>query len=93
MCVQASLEAMRLAVEDLSESPEYVFVDGNRLPQPLKMPAEFVIKGDSKVFSIAAASVIAKVGFPGCTLQRMCTRLSVLRGLSKVSYFRFLMAL
>lgn len=58
--LQASLLAMRRAVEALSPQPEYVFVDGNRLPR-WHYPAQAVVKGDDKVASIAAASILAKV--------------------------------
>ena len=39
----------------------YALVDGNRLPQDLPCEGEFIIKGDSKEYSIAAASILAKV--------------------------------
>lgn len=58
--LQASLLAMRRAVESLAVQPEYVLVDGNRLPRwPYR--AEAVIKGDSRVPAISAASILAKV--------------------------------
>jgi ribonuclease HII len=58
--LQASLLAMRRAVELLAVQPEYVLVDGNRLPRwPYR--AEAVIKGDSRVPAISAASILAKV--------------------------------
>jgi ribonuclease HII len=41
--------------------PSLVLVDGNRLPKSILQPAEFVIKGDSKSYSIAGASILAKV--------------------------------
>lgn len=62
--LQASLESMTEAVMALSApgpAADFVFVDGNRLPKQLTVEAEPVIKGDSKVFAIAAASIIAKV--------------------------------
>ena len=58
--LQASLLAMKLAVEALTVTPEYVLVDGNHLPR-LACPAEAVIKGDEKIPAISAASIIAKV--------------------------------
>lgn len=58
--LHASLLAMRRAVEALSHAPEYVLVDGNRCPD-LPCPAGAVIKGDSRVESISAASILAKV--------------------------------
>jgi ribonuclease HII len=58
--LQATLLAMRRAVEGLRLLPALVLVDGNRLP-PLTMPAEAVVKGDTKVAAISAASIVAKV--------------------------------
>ena len=58
--LQATLLAMRRAVEGLRLVPHRVLVDGNRLPV-LKMPAEAIVKGDSKVPAISAASILAKV--------------------------------
>lgn len=58
--LQASLLAMQRAVEALSVKPEFALIDGNRCPQ-LDCPAESVIKGDSKIPAISAASIIAKV--------------------------------
>lgn len=58
--LQASLLAMKRAVEALSIQPEFVLVDGNRLPQ-WKYTSEAVIKGDSRVAVISAASILAKV--------------------------------
>lgn len=58
--LQASLEAMKRAVETLPVQPEYVLVDGNKLPK-WHYQAEAVIKGDGRVAAIAAASILAKV--------------------------------
>ncbi len=58
--LQASLLAMRRAVEALSVQPEFVLVDGNRLPR-WSYPSEPVVKGDDRVPAIAAASILAKV--------------------------------
>ena len=58
--LQASLKAMALAVKGLDVRPEALLVDGNQ-PVPVSIPQKTVIKGDSRSFSIAAASVIAKV--------------------------------
>lgn len=58
--LQATMLAMSRAVEALSTVPEFVFVDGNRLPT-LAMPAQAVVKGDSLVAEISAASILAKV--------------------------------
>lgn len=58
--LHATMLAMSRAVASLAIEPEFVFVDGNRLPA-LNMPAEAVIKGDSLVAEISAASILAKV--------------------------------
>jgi ribonuclease HII len=58
--LQATLLAMRRAVEGLRLVPKHVLVDGNRLPT-LSMPAQAIVKGDAKVAAIAAASIVAKV--------------------------------
>lgn len=58
--LHASMLAMKRAVEGLSTEPEHVLVDGNRLPQ-WRFSAEPVVKGDSRVEAIAAASILAKV--------------------------------
>ncbi len=58
--LHATLLAMRRAVEGLRLKPAKVLVDGNRLPV-LRVPAEAIVKGDSKVQAISAASILAKV--------------------------------
>jgi ribonuclease HII len=58
--LQATMLAMRRAVEGLRLKPSKVLVDGNRLPV-LKMAAEAIVKGDAKVKAISAASILAKV--------------------------------
>jgi len=58
--LQATLLAMKRAVEGLRLKPAKVLVDGNRLPL-LKIPAEAIVKGDAKVQAISAASILAKV--------------------------------
>jgi ribonuclease HII len=58
--LQATLLAMRRAVEGLRLRPSKVLVDGNRLPV-LKVQAEAIVKGDAKVACISAASIVAKV--------------------------------
>ncbi len=58
--LQATLLAMRRAVEGLRLKPTKVLVDGNRLPV-LDVLAEAIVKGDSKVQAISAASILAKV--------------------------------
>lgn len=59
--LEATMLAMRTAVEKLSTVPEAVYIDGNRVPKDMKIPTEFVIKGDATSASIAAASILAKV--------------------------------
>lgn len=58
--LQATLLAMRRAVEALRLLPHRVVVDGNRVPV-LTMPAAAVVKGDALVPAISAASILAKV--------------------------------
>ena len=58
--LQATLLAMRRAVEGLRLRPHRVLVDGNRLPV-LSVPAEAIVQGDAKVQAISAASILAKV--------------------------------
>ena len=58
--LQASMLAMKRAVEGLNIEPEQVLVDGNRCPK-VNYPVEAIVKGDSLVESISAASIIAKV--------------------------------
>ncbi|MFG6448409.1 ribonuclease HII [Roseateles sp. BYS180W] len=58
--LQATMLAMRRAVEGLRLPPAKVLVDGNRIPV-LKVPAEAIVKGDAKVAAISAASILAKV--------------------------------
>ena len=59
--LQATFLAMRRAVEQLTVTPNLVLIDGNRIPEGLPSPAQFVIKGDALSASIAAASILAKV--------------------------------
>jgi len=58
--LNASLLAMKQAVESLNIKPDLILVDGNR-GFPSDIPVIPVIKGDAKSFSIAAASILAKV--------------------------------
>ena len=58
--LQATFLAMQRAVEGLEAEPDYVLVDGNRMPA-LPCLAETVVKGDVLSASIAAASILAKV--------------------------------
>ncbi|WP_425259686.1 ribonuclease HII [Rubrivivax sp. RP6-9] len=67
--LQATLLAMRRAVEGLRLLPQQVLVDGNQLPR-LKVPAEAIVKGDATVPAISAASILAKV-----QRDRLCAEL------------------
>jgi Ribonuclease HII len=58
--LQATMLAMKRAVEGLSIRPDHVMVDGNRLPR-WSYAATAVVKGDSKIAAISAASILAKV--------------------------------
>ena len=58
--LQATMMAMRRAVMGLKVRPDYVAVDGNRLPQ-WEFEGEAVVKGDGRVEVISAASILAKV--------------------------------
>ena len=64
--LQATMLAMRRAVEGLRLKPVKVLVDGNRIPV-LKVLAEAIVKGDATVPAISAASILAKV-----TRDRWC---------------------
>ncbi|MCW8933915.1 MAG: ribonuclease HII [Gammaproteobacteria bacterium] len=58
--LQASLLAMKKAIEGLPVEPDFALIDGNKLPN-LACKAEAIVKGDGRVKSIAAASILAKV--------------------------------
>lgn len=58
--LHATMLAMQRAVAGLNILPEYVLIDGNRCPS-LPMPSLAVVKGDSRVAEISAASILAKV--------------------------------
>ena len=59
--LQASLLAMRRAVEGLAIQPDHVLIDGNKLVQGLSMSCEAVVGGDALHAEISAASILAKV--------------------------------
>ena len=67
--LQATLLAMRRAVEGLRLIPGHVLVDGNQVPE-LRVPALAIVKGDAKVPAISAASILAKVH-----RDRLCAQL------------------
>ncbi|MDP9931035.1 ribonuclease HII [Variovorax paradoxus] len=69
--LQATMIAMRRAVEGLRLKPAKVLVDGNRLPT-LDVLAEAIVNGDARIKAISAASILAKVH-----RDRLCQQLHV----------------
>ena len=59
--LNATYLAMNRAIDGLSQNADFALIDGNRVPDGIKVPCETVIKGDALSCSIAAASVLAKV--------------------------------
>ena len=59
--LHASLLAMKRAILKLNKKPSLVLIDGNKLPDLKNYKLKYVIKGDQKIPSISAASIIAKV--------------------------------
>ena len=57
----ATALAMSRAVRAIGGSPEFALIDGNRIPKDFQLPAQALVKGDSRCLSIAAASIVAKV--------------------------------
>ena len=58
--LNASIHAMHLALDKLTIRPELILVDGNKFHPYNYIPHQCIIKGDSKILSIAAASILAK---------------------------------
>ncbi|MBW2938810.1 ribonuclease HII [Aureisphaera sp. CAU 1614] len=58
--LNASILAMHRAIEQLTQQPEFIAIDGNRFKPYGKTPYECVVKGDGKYLHIAAASILAK---------------------------------
>jgi ribonuclease HII len=58
--LQASIEAMHKSIAKLETSPDFIIVDGNKFNPYPNIPHETIVKGDSKFYAIAAASVLAK---------------------------------
>ena len=58
--LNASILAMRHAIDNLKIEPEHLIIDGNRFLAYKKVPHQCIVKGDAKYLSIAAASVLAK---------------------------------
>ena len=69
--LNASLLAMKRAIIKLRKKPSLVLIDGNKLPNLRNYKLEYVVKGDQKIPSISAASIIAKV-----SRDRFITKLS-----------------
>ncbi len=58
--LNASILAMHKAIDKLTIIPEHLIIDGNRFKKYNNIPHQTIVKGDSKYFSIAAASILAK---------------------------------
>jgi ribonuclease HII len=58
--LRASITSMHRALDQLSLQAEFIIVDGNKFLEYKKIPHQCIVKGDTKYFSIAAASVLAK---------------------------------
>ena len=59
--LQASLLAMKRAIKKLKKKPTHIFIDGNKVPVIENYNLRSIIKGDQKIPSISAASIVAKV--------------------------------
>ena len=59
--LQASLLAMKRAIKKLKRKPSQVLIDGNKIPDLKNYNLKAIVKGDQKIPSISAASIIAKV--------------------------------
>ncbi len=68
--LNASLLAMKRAIKKLKKKPSLILIDGNKLPKIENYKLRSIIKGDQKIPSISAASIIAKV-----TRDKMMTNL------------------
>jgi ribonuclease HII len=58
--LNASIQAMHLAIDKLTQKPELLLIDGNRFKNYADIPHQCIVKGDGKFMSIAAASILAK---------------------------------
>ena len=59
--LNATFMAMNEAVNTLGVKPDFVIVDGNKVPNDMQYPSKAVVKGDANSISIACASILAKV--------------------------------
>ena len=59
--LQATFLAMKRAIDACKQSPDFLYIDGDKFPGYRGTPYECVVKGDSKIFCISAASILAKV--------------------------------
>ncbi len=59
--LNAAMLAMKRAVSGLDVKPEFILVDGNKVPDGLEIKADCLVKGDALSASIGAASILAKV--------------------------------
>lgn len=69
--LQATFLAMRRALDGLASRPQHALIDGNKVPPRLGCAAECIVGGDARSYSIAAASIVAKV-----TRDRQMARLA-----------------
>ncbi len=58
--LHATMLAMTRAINGLTTKPSQIFIDGNRVPTQIHIPAEAIVKGDSLIPAISAASILAK---------------------------------
>ena len=70
--LQASLLAMKRAIKKLKKKPTHVLIDGNKIPDLKNYNLKAIIKGDQKIPSISAASIVAKVA-----RDKFITRLAI----------------
>ena len=68
--LRASFHAMNMAVAQLSVHPQMLLIDGNRFYNETDLPYQCIVKGDGKMMSIAAASILAKTHRDEC-MQRL----------------------
>jgi ribonuclease HII len=59
--LQSTIQAMRQALNKLIVKPEFILIDALSIPDAGNIPQKAIIKGDQKCYSIAAASIVAKV--------------------------------